>query len=102
VVSQDFTQGHIQRLNGIRRIDGFVNVSGESKEGDNPLPVGHPGFTEGGIASVPCRRKVHESRLSVRGRYRAIDGFEVCARQDSPLRPGGQLRGALEIKVKTP
>jgi hypothetical protein len=77
VVSQDFAQGHIQRLNGIGRVDGFANVSREAKEGDNPLPVGHPGFADGGIAVIPLRGKVHQGRFSVGGRGGAIDGLEV-------------------------
>jgi len=44
MISQDFPQRHVHRLNGVGGVDGFTDVRREGKEGNDSVPVRHPGL----------------------------------------------------------
>jgi osmoprotectant transport system substrate-binding protein len=47
----DLADSHIHRLDGIGGVDRFTDLKGIVKEGNNVLPMGHPGFADGGVSS---------------------------------------------------
>jgi len=56
MIFSDLADGHIHRLDRIGSVDGLTNLRGIGKEGNNPLPMGEPGFADGWMttgSSVP-------------------------------------------------
>ena len=78
MISQDFSQRHIHRFNGIGRVDRFPNIVREGKEREHSLPVIQPGFTNGGIVLVPDLCEFEQFLFRFRFRHRTIDFFQVA------------------------
>ncbi len=47
MVFEDFSEGHVHRLNRVGGVDGFANFVWEGKEGNDATPMGHPGLEVG-------------------------------------------------------
>jgi hypothetical protein len=43
MITRDFAQRHIDRLDGIGGVDHFANILWKGKQGDHADPVGSPG-----------------------------------------------------------
>jgi hypothetical protein len=54
LILQDFTQGHIERLYGIRRINDLPNFRRKSQKDHQMLPVLFPQGSNPWIAVCPC------------------------------------------------
>ena len=53
MITRDFAQRHIDRLDGIGGVDHFANILWKGKQGDHADPVGSPGLANAGIEPIP-------------------------------------------------
>ena len=62
-MAQHPPSGQLQRFNSVGGVAGFTAVRWASKEGHHPVPVGVPGFAEGGVLLIPTLRNGNEGWL---------------------------------------
>ena len=63
MILEDFSQAHVHRFDGIGGVDDFADLAWKSKEGNNPLPMVHPGLADGRVLSIPFLSKLHQALL---------------------------------------
>ena len=57
MILEHFSQGHIERFNGIGGVNGLANFWWECKEQNDSDPVIHPGAADGRVLLIPLRGK---------------------------------------------
>jgi hypothetical protein len=77
VIACHLAQRHIDRLNGIGRVDYLTDVLWEGKERDDASPVGSPRFANARIERIPFLGKEFQIELGFRLGTGGVDGFEV-------------------------
>ena len=69
MIVQDFSESHVDRFNRIGGINARANFRWESKERNDPLPVGQPRLANNWILLVPCIRQMPSIAVLPQLRY---------------------------------
>jgi hypothetical protein len=77
MITQDFSQRHIHRFNGIGGVDRLANISRKREEGNDAVPVVHPRLANRGILLVPPFRKLDQSLFCFWLSGSSINGLEM-------------------------
>ncbi len=77
MIARDLAQGHIDRLNGIGRVDHLANILWKGKQWDHVGPVGSPRRADTGREPVPFLGKQFQIELGFTLGTGGVDRFEV-------------------------
>ncbi len=77
MMPRHFAQGHIDRLNGVGRVDPLTALFGRTEQRDNPRPMSVPRFADDRILVIPLLGKQLQIELCFCLGCRRINRFQV-------------------------